>query len=148
MAATPPRPRWDTKSLSPSFLNSPDLEGSTESYISTSSLEYVNAQLVAHGFASSQGLSLDGLSGTDSNKVVKCLLSMLSQRVVCSLSLELNVSSWLFQQDLSRTEELSAKFRTLTYDYERLLTMHRTANDKVAAAEKEVNLYKTKLTYA
>lgn len=93
MAATPPRPRWDTKSLSPSFLNSPDLEGSTESYISTSSLEYVNAQLVAHGFASSQGLSLDGLSGTDSNKVVKCLLCMLSQRVVCSLSLELNVSS-------------------------------------------------------
>jgi len=52
-----------------------------------------------------------------------------------------------FQQDMSRTEELSAKFRTLTYDHERLLTMHRTANEKVATAEKEVNLYKTKLTY-
>lgn len=48
---------------------------------------------------------------------------------------------------MSRTEELSAKFRTLTYDHERLLTMHRTANEKVATAEKEVNLYKTKLTY-
>jgi hypothetical protein len=49
---------------------------------------------------------------------------------------------------MSRTEELSTKFRTLTYDHERLLTMHRTANEKLANAEREVNLHKTKLTYA
>jgi len=87
MAGTPPRIHWD------SFLHSPSLEGSTESYISTSSLEYVNAQLVAHGFASPPGLSLDGLSGTDSDRLVKCLLCMLSQRLVCSLLSGLNVLS-------------------------------------------------------
>ncbi|KAF5361805.1 hypothetical protein D9756_002214 [Leucocoprinus leucothites] len=131
MAATPARAvRWDPKSLSPSFLHSPNFEGSTESYISTSSLEYVNAQLVAHGFAPSPGLSLDGLSGTDSDRIVKCLIGLLSSRV----------------EDMSRTEELSTKLRTLTYDHERLLTMHRIANEKVLNAEKEVNLYKTKLT--
>lgn len=86
MTATPARGvHWDVKDLSPSLLNSPLLEGSTESYISTSSLEYVNAQLVAHGFIPSPGLSLEGLSGTDSDRVVKCLLGMLSQRVVRSL---------------------------------------------------------------
>lgn len=48
---------------------------------------------------------------------------------------------------MSRTEELSTKFRTLTYDHERLLTMHRVATEKTANAEREVNLHKTKLTY-
>ncbi|KXN90668.1 hypothetical protein AN958_03953 [Leucoagaricus sp. SymC.cos] len=133
MAATPARGfHWDPQILSPSLLCSPVFDGSTESYISTSSLEYVNAQLVAHGFAPPPGLSLDGLSGTDSDRVVKCLLGMLSQRM----------------EDISRTEELSTKFRTLTYDHERLLAMHRVAKEKVTNSEKEVNLHKTKLTAA
>lgn len=48
----------------------------------TSTLEYINSQLVAHGFACSPGLSLDGLANDDSERVVKCLLAMLSQRIV------------------------------------------------------------------
>lgn len=50
--------------------------------LSTSSLDYINSQLVAHGFAPTPGLSLDGIANTDLDRVVKCLLGMLSQRVV------------------------------------------------------------------
>lgn len=48
----------------------------------TSSLQYINSQLVAHGFTSSPGLSLDGVPAFESEKVIKCLLGMLAQRVV------------------------------------------------------------------
>lgn len=54
----------------------------------------------------------------------------------------------VLQDDMSRTEQLSTKLRTLTYDHERLLTMERTAKEKAANAEKEVSLSKTRLTYA
>ncbi len=57
-----------------------------------------------------------------------------------------SVSSDL-QEDMSRTEDLSTKLRTLTYEHERLLTMHRIAKEKAANAEREMNLHKTKLTY-
>lgn len=144
MAGTPPKGiHWNNTQLSP---DSPS--ASTESYISTSSLDYVNAQLVAHGYVPSPGLSLDGLSGTDSDRVVKCLLGMLGQRVVSSLALLVNDNLTFLQEDMSRTEQISTKLRTLTYDHERLLTMERTSKEKAANAEKEVHLYKTKLTYA
>jgi hypothetical protein len=55
------------------------------SMASTSSLQYVNSQLLAHGFTSGSGLCLDGVSNADSERVVKCLLGMLSQRVVSSV---------------------------------------------------------------
>jgi len=48
---------------------------------------------------------------------------------------------------MSRTEDLTAKFRTLSYDHERMLSMYRTANEKVANAEREANLHKSRLTY-
>ncbi|KAJ7255423.1 Afadin and alpha-actinin-binding-domain-containing protein [Mycena haematopus] len=97
---------------------------------STSSLDFINSQLVAHGFAPSPGLSLDGISNTDLERVVKCLLGMLSQRV----------------DDMTRTEDLTTKLRTLSYDHERLTTMHRTAIDTAANAEREANLHKSRLT--
>ena len=31
---------------------------------------------------------------------------------------------------MNRTEELTTKFRTLSYDHERLMSMHRDANEK------------------
>ncbi|KIJ34811.1 hypothetical protein M422DRAFT_262997 [Sphaerobolus stellatus SS14] len=102
---------------------------SSEDYEQTSTLQYVNSQLVAHGFARSQGLSLDGISASDGERVVKCLMSMLSQRV----------------EDMTRTEELGSKLRTLTYEHERLQSMHRTAVNEAANAEREMNLYKSKL---
>jgi hypothetical protein len=51
---------------------------------STSTVQFLNSQLVAHGFAPSPGLSFDGLSTKDMERAVKCILGMLSQRVVCS----------------------------------------------------------------
>ncbi|KAF7356417.1 hypothetical protein MVEN_00974500 [Mycena venus] len=97
---------------------------------STSSLDFVNSQLVAHGFASAPGLSLDGINNADLERVVKCLLGMLSQRV----------------DDMTRTEDLTTKLRTLSYDHERLTAMHRTATDTAANAERETNLHKSRLT--
>ena len=82
MARTPPKTaQWNldfSDSLGSPFIDAP----STDSVTSTSTLQYVNSQLIAHGFAHSPGLSLDGLSNGDSEKVVKCLFGMLSQRMV------------------------------------------------------------------
>jgi hypothetical protein len=55
---------------------------SSDSVASTSSLEYINSQLVAHGFTHSPGLSFEGLSNSDTDQLARCLLAMLSQRVV------------------------------------------------------------------
>ena len=70
-----------------SDLASPFSEApSSQSCSSTSSLQYVNSQLIAHGFVHDEGLSLEGLGKQDVDRVVKCLLGMLSQRVVCIIS--------------------------------------------------------------
>ena len=72
---------WENNS--PSDFGSPNFTmDSMTSMASTSSLEYVNSQLVAHGFSPSPGLCLDGISNSDMDRLVKCLLDMLGQRVV------------------------------------------------------------------
>ncbi|KAJ2929683.1 hypothetical protein H1R20_g7423, partial [Candolleomyces eurysporus] len=129
MAATPKKGvHWNFDDISFSELNSPS-GSSTDSFVSTSSFEYANAQLIAHGFVQAPGLCLEGISAKDSENVVKCLLNLLSQRV----------------EDMARTEELSTKLRTMTYDHERLTSMHRTAVEKAANAEREANLHKSRL---
>ena len=85
MATTPKKlVHWEMDGPSISALDSPFFDSTCESsVVSTSSLEFINSQLVAHGFVSSPGLSLEGISNDDSTRVVKCLLGLLSQRVVC-----------------------------------------------------------------
>ncbi|KAF4611199.1 hypothetical protein D9613_007132 [Agrocybe pediades] len=131
MAETPRKfVRWDNPSPFISNLNSPYFDATYESSVdATSSLEFVNAQLVAHGFAPAPGLSLEGISNDNSVRVVKCLMGLLSQRM----------------EDMSRTEELTTKLRTLTYDHERMVTMHRKAKEQSANAEREMNLHKSRL---
>ena len=48
---------------------------------------------------------------------------------------------------MQRTEDLSTKLRTLSYDYERLMTMHKAASATAAEAEREVSTMKSKLTW-
>ncbi|KAL1707881.1 Afadin and alpha-actinin-binding-domain-containing protein [Schizophyllum commune] len=122
--------RWNLEDPA-SALNSPASNTSTE-FISTSSLQYINSQLIAHGFTAPPGLSLDGVASADMEKAVKCLLAMLSQRV----------------DDMSRTETLSTKLRTLTYDHERLKSMYDAAEERAANAEREMNTYKSRLANA
>lgn len=50
------------------------------------------------------------------------------------------------QEDMSRAEELTTKLRTLTYDHERMVSMHRKATEQSANAEREMNLHKSRLT--
>ncbi|EKM50715.1 uncharacterized protein PHACADRAFT_213607 [Phanerochaete carnosa HHB-10118-sp] len=105
-------------------------ESSTESSEeSTATLQYVNSQLLAHGFTYQPGLSLEGTSKEEAGKVLKCLVSMLGQRM----------------GDITRTEELSTTIRTLSYDHERLQSMYRTATEKAANAEREMNVHKARL---
>lgn len=51
----------------------------------TATLQYVNSQLIAHGFTHGPGLSLDGAGKDDAEKVLKCLVAMLGQRMVSFL---------------------------------------------------------------
>ena len=82
MPVTPRKVHWDLDGPSSTF-NSPFFNNTYDSsFVSTSSLEFINSQLVAHGFAPSPGLSLEGISNDDSARVVKCLLGMLNQRIV------------------------------------------------------------------
>ncbi|KAL1713197.1 Afadin and alpha-actinin-binding-domain-containing protein [Schizophyllum commune] len=122
--------RWNLEDPA-SALNSPASNTSTE-FVSTSSLQYINSQLIAHGFTAPPGLSLDGVASADMEKAVKCLLAMLSQRV----------------DDMSRTETLSTKLRTLNYDHERLKSMYDAAEERAANAEREMNTYKSRLANA
>lgn len=66
------------------------------------------------------------------------LFNMLGQVRVIELQMK---------DDMSRAEELSTKFRTLSYDHDRLVTMHRTATEKAANAERETHLHKSRLAY-
>lgn len=77
---------WDVASPNFSDFGSPMSNASSESLVSTSSLHYINAQLVAHGFAPPQGLSLDGISNANMNSAVKCLMELLGQRLVSAVS--------------------------------------------------------------
>ena len=62
---------------------SPYSEGSsTDSVNDSSTLAYINSQLVAHGFARGSGVSFDGLSRQDADRLSKCMLGMLGQRSV------------------------------------------------------------------
>lgn len=48
---------------------------------------------------------------------------------------------------MTRTEDLSTKIRTLSYDHERLQSMYRTSTEKTANAERETNVHKARLAY-
>jgi hypothetical protein len=83
MTATPGKlVHWALDDGPMSDFGSPFSTTSSESMSSTSSLQYINSQLLAHGFTSAPGLSFDGISNADSERLIKCLLSMLSQRIV------------------------------------------------------------------
>ncbi|KAI5995457.1 Afadin and alpha-actinin-binding-domain-containing protein [Pisolithus albus] len=117
---------------STSECGSPFSEASNSSFSSTPNLQYINSQLIAHGFITAPGLSLDGISKSDSERAAKCLFAMLSQRV----------------DDMSRAEDLSTKLRTLSYDHERLMDMHHTSKEEAASAEREAHQYKSRLATA
>jgi hypothetical protein len=85
MDATPAPAQKNTVHWAPSPVQSPFSDTSstsTTSIHSTSTLQYVNSQLISHGFVLPPGLCLDSLSSAESDGLTKCLLAMLSQRVV------------------------------------------------------------------
>ncbi|KAG6879947.1 hypothetical protein C0992_009305 [Termitomyces sp. T32_za158] len=109
-------------------LDSPSFHDSVASIDAASSIDYINSQLIAHGFVQSPGIVLGKIASSDSERLVKCLLGMLSQRV----------------EDMSRTEELTTKLRTLTYDYERLKSLQNDAKEAAINAEQEMNVHKSR----
>lgn len=150
MASTPKKMvNWATHDSSIDYGSPFSDATSSDSASSTSSLQYINAQLVAHGFARPPGLSIDGLSYEESGRVVACVMGMLGQRMVRSSCKDRLLSKGALilalQEDLSRTEELTTKLRTLSYDHDRLTSMHRTALERAATAEKEATLHKSRL---
>lgn len=46
---------------------------------------------------------------------------------------------------MSRVENITTKIRTLAYENERIAGMQRTAEEQAAAAERDTNLYKSRL---
>ncbi|KZT41699.1 hypothetical protein SISSUDRAFT_1042504 [Sistotremastrum suecicum HHB10207 ss-3] len=98
----------------------------------SSTLQHLNIQLVAHGFAPSPGLCLDGLGRNDFIRVVKALLGLLGQRA----------------EDMARKEKTETKLRTLSYDHDRLQGMYTRSMDVAANAEREMNLYKSRMNGA
>lgn len=72
---------WMSSDMS-ATTNATDADGSSSEMDYTSSLQYLNSQLIAHGFAHNPGISLDGLSTSNMDSAVKVLLSLMNQRVV------------------------------------------------------------------
>ena len=54
----------------------------------------------------------------------------------------------MLQEDMGRSEQLSAKYKTLSYDHERLIEQHRAARDAAAQAEREMETGKAKVDSA
>ena len=134
-----------------------DKDGNSSEMNYTSSLQYLNSQLIAHGFAHNPGISLDGLSTANTESVVKVLLSLLNQRVV-RFSFVLPFFGVVFihslngdflgsQRDMERTDELNTKVRTTGYDNDRLRSMHQTAVEAAGNAEREMNVWKSRAAW-
>lgn len=51
----------------------------------------------------------------------------------------------MLQDDMGRSEQLSAKYKTLSYDHERLMEQHRAVKEAVAQAEREMETGKAKV---
>jgi hypothetical protein len=96
----------------------------------SSTLEYLNSQLVSQGYVPPPGLQLQVLQGKDQERAIRCILSLLSQRV----------------DDLRRFENANAKYKTQTFELDRYRTMWREECEKSANAEREMTLFKSKLT--
>jgi len=136
---------WDTHN--PAFdLGSPTSDTSSVSIASTSSLHYVNGQLVAHGFTQPPGLCLDGISNSNMDTVVKCLMELLSQRMV-RVYVFCYAKLIPLQKDMTRTEQLTTELRTLRYDHERMTSMYKSSSDAVANLERELSTQKSRLAY-
>jgi hypothetical protein len=73
------------------------------------------------------------------------MLGMLNQRVVSLVMRSASRFSIVAQEDMGRAEQFSTKLRTLSYDHERLQSMHRAATEKAVFAEKEATLHKSRL---
>ncbi|KAM6497284.1 hypothetical protein JOM56_007757 [Amanita muscaria] len=129
--ATPKKSvHWGTDNSFSDTASSPSFSSTTSDH-SSSTFEYLNSQLIAHGFAPPPGLSLDGVSNANAERIAKCLLELLGQRT----------------NDMARTEDLSTKLRVLQYYYERMQSMHHAAENSAENAEREMNLHKSRLAY-
>ena len=116
MAATPRNLVHWALDVSISDFGSPYSEAtSSDSVASTSSLQYISSQLVAHGFTPSPGLSFEGLSNSDTDKVARCLLAMLSQRAVRWRSCMITQVVWV-------------SFKRLEWHVSRRRFIHQTTN--------------------
>ncbi|KAG9019721.1 hypothetical protein FRB90_010991 [Tulasnella sp. 427] len=133
----PGKVRWafDQHAIANSFASDGSAP-STMSETSTSTLTFVNNQLIAHGFVRAPGLPLDSLPPKDQDVAAKCLMGMLGQRVETA------------QDDVARADEIATKLRTLTYDYERLSSFNKALEDKVVHAEREAELFRSKMNAA
>lgn len=151
MASTPHKSvQWSNKNEVNEFVyGSPYSEASSSDSINASStFQYINSQLIAHGYTRGSGVSFEGLSREDSDKLSKCMLGMLSQRNVSDALPESPIHcllSFSLQEDMARVEDLSTKLRTLSYEHERLASMHRATSEQLAASERETNLFKSRL---
>jgi hypothetical protein len=48
---------------------------------------------------------------------------------------------------MKRTEELTTKLRTLSYEYENQVSRHKSTAEQALNAEREMNLHKSKLAF-
>ena len=65
---------------------------------------------------------------------------------MCSVFLYGTAKPFSFQEDMTRAEELTTKLRTLSYDHERLRTMHNVATETAEGAERDAAAARAKLT--
>lgn len=49
------------------------------------------------------------------------------------------------KSDVSRSDELQTKLRTLSYDHERLTSLYKASQEKAANAEREEELAKSRM---
>lgn len=84
-----------------------------------SSLSAINAQLLSHGWTK-RPLKLSALSEADYSEVVAVLFELLGSNVVCPALCTSEFQADDVQTNLDNIDALSARYRTLNYEHERL----------------------------
>jgi hypothetical protein len=107
--------------------------------LESASLQYLNSNLLSHGFTKSP-ISLLGLSAEQEKSVVGVMSSLLQQRMVCRLL----ATRADIQDDIKTTEHLSAALTKQQYDLTRLTAQITRVSASHAKLETESLAFKAR----
>lgn len=108
-----------------------------------STLSAINAQLLSHGWTK-RPLNLSALYEKDYTEVVTVLFELLASSVVSTIRFSVIEAGLITQANLDQVDALSSRYRTLTYEHERLLKTYMGSKANGTKLQTELAGWKAK----